>query len=97
MHDGGDDAGVANPEEFPVVGKRVEEVPGALVYVIEVFPAREAESAKVLHPGVHLVPGDGRQLLAFPCPEVDLLDGVHLFDGEVDCLGDFFGEAHTAQ
>ena len=44
----------------------VEKVAGALVDVVEVFPAREAEPAQVLQPGVHLVPGDGRQLLPFP-------------------------------
>ena len=94
---GGDDARVRDEQELAVVVELVGKRFDPLVHVKETFPVREAEPAQVLQPGVHLATRDGGQLLAFPRPEVDLLDGVRLFDWEPCCLGYLFGKAVGAQ
>ena len=94
---GGDDARVRDEQELAVVVELVGKRFDPLVYVKEAFSVREPEPAQVLHPGIHLVTRDGGQLLTFPRPEVDLLDGVGLFDRESRRLGYLFGEAVGAQ
>lgn len=97
MHDGGDDACVADPQEFTVVCEGVQKVACTLIYIVEVFAFREPETAQIFFPGGHFVPWYGCEFLPFPFAEVDFLYGIDFFDGEFYRLGYFFGEAQAAQ
>lgn len=94
---GGNHAGVADPEKFALVVQAVQEFFHALVDIEEVLAILESVASEVSCPPGHFLTGNFRKVLAFPVAKVDFDDLVTLFDREVDYGGCLFCQAGAAQ